>query len=269
MKHTITHRLFSLFFPLAISLFFLISGCTTHKKEAPPAPVIQQTDHLERTIQQLSEELERQKITTTQLTETLEEQKQLTAQLQMSLLEKHAEIIRMRQKNDSLVREFVRNKTKLRSRGNKVETVRLIAEVAAVINTVKENRPNKTRSDVLHRAEQYLAESKVEIEQNNFEGASYLAGQALEQVQAIQLEINTDGQQKDDSLVYFLAPLDLNTMKNSNIRETPSLQAKIISILKAGSSVIAIGYKGEWVKVKIKERETGWVHYALLGAARE
>ena len=99
--------------------------------------------------------------------------------------------------------------------------------------------------------------------------ASYLAGQALEQVQAIQLEINTDGQQKDDSLVYFFTPLNLNIMKNSNIRQTPSLQAKIISILEAGSSVIAIGYKGEWVKVKIKGQETGWIHYALLGGAWE
>jgi septal ring factor EnvC (AmiA/AmiB activator) len=269
MRRTITHRSFSVFFSLTISVFLLISGCTAHKKEAPPPPVIQQSDHLQKANEQLSEELEQQKTTTTLLTEELEEQKQLTAQLQMSLLEKHAKVNRLREKNDRLVREFVRNKTKLRNRGNKVETVRLIAEVAAVIDTVKENRPNESRSSVLQRAEQYLTESKVEIEQGNFEGASYLAGQALEQVQAIQLEINTDGQQKDDSLVYFFTPLNLNIMKNSNIRQTPSLQAKIISILEAGSSVIAIGYKGEWVKVKIKEQEMGWVYYALLGGAWE
>lgn len=193
----------------------------------------------------------------------------MTAQLQMSLLEKHAEINRLSQKNDRLVREFVRNKTKVRNRGNKVETVRLIAEVAAVINTVKENRPDESRSDILRRAEQYLVESKIEIDQGNYEGASYLAGQALEQVQSIQLEIDTEGTQKDDSLVYFLAPLELKILKNSNIRENPSLEDKILSVLEEGSSVTAIGYKGEWVKVKFNEQEGGWVHYALLGGAWE
>lgn len=269
MKHTITYQPLFLFYPLAIGFLVLIASCTTHEQQLVPTPDNQQTIQLERANERLSEKLERQATMTTQLTETLEKQKQLTAQLQMSLLEKHAEVNRLRQKNDRLVREFVRNKTKLRNRGNKVETVRLIAEVAAVINTVKENRPDESKSDMLQRAERHLAESKVEIDQGNFEGASYLAGQALEQVQTIQLEINTDGEQRDDSLVYFLAPLDLNILKNSNIRETPSLQAKIISVLEAGSSVTAVGYKGEWVKVKIKEHESGWVYYTLLGAARE
>lgn len=269
MKRTVTFQPLILFVSLAISFSFLTSGCSTHKKEIAPAPAIPQNSHLERENQLLSEELEQQRTVTNELTEKLTKQKQLTAQLQMNLLEKHAEVNRLSQKNDRLVREFVRNKTKLRNRGNKVETVRLIAEVSAVINTVKENRPDESRKDVLERAEQYLIESKIEIDQGNFEGASYLAGQALEQVQAIQLEIATEGQQEDDSLVYFLAPLELNILKNSNIRETPSLQAKILSILKAGSSVTAIGYKGEWVKVKIKEQQSGWVHYALLGGAWE
>lgn len=268
MKHTFSHRLFPLSLILTLLFLIVFSGCATHKETPPPAPVIiQENTELEEVTGRLEDCYKTNRILAEEdrkLAAQLLKQKQITAQLQLNLLEKYAEINKLTLKNERLVREFVRNKTKLQNRGNKVESVRLIAEVTAVINTVKENQPDTKKNEMLQRAEQYMAESKIEIDQGNYEGASYLASQALEQIQVIQLEIGSKTQEEENPLVNFLAPLDMSVLENSNLRESPSLKAKVRSVLKAGSPVTAIGYKGEWVLVEIGEQVKGWLYYSLL-----
>lgn len=203
------------------------------------------------------------------LAKELEQQKQLTAQLQMSLLEKYAEVDKLTATQERFVREFVRNKTKLWNRGDKVETVKFVAEVTTVIGTVKESKPTGSRKDALQRAEQYLAESKAALDEGNFDDASYLAEQALKQVQSRQMEAGADGQVQGDLGVTFVAPLSMKLLKSSNVRETPSMQAKVKCVLETGSQLIAVGYKGEWVKVKLEAEDNGWIHYSLLSGVWE
>jgi len=146
--YTIFWRFFSLFL-LITGIYFAISGCVMKEQESIPTPVIEQNDQLEREYKEL--------------TAKLKKEKQLSARLQMSLLEKHAEVNKLTLKNEHLVRAFVRNKVKLRNRGNKVEAVRLLAEVTTVVDTARATNPDGSWNEVLDRAEQYLKESKAEI----------------------------------------------------------------------------------------------------------
>ncbi len=194
----------------------------------------------------------------------LKKQKKLTAQLQLDLLKKHTDVNELLRKNERLVSEFVRNKTRLRNRGNKVETVRLLAEVTAVLDMAKDNPSNGVPADIIKRSEQYLSESQVEIDNDNFAGASYLANQALDLIQSSQLDNKNKGKSGEEKEISFLAHLPMRLLYNSNVREEPSLHAKIKFVKKVASVVTAIGYKGLWVKVKIKEDDYGWIYYSLL-----
>ncbi|MBU1420761.1 MAG: SH3 domain-containing protein [Proteobacteria bacterium] len=220
------------------------------KEQDTPLLLFQQYDELESVNKQLAKELE--------------QQKQLTAQLQMSLLAKHAEIDRLTVIQERFVREFVHNKAKLWNRGDKVETVRFVAEVTTVIDMVKGNKPTGSRKDSLLRAEQYLAGSKTALDKGDFEDALSLAEQALQQVQAMRLQLASDGQLKDDILVNFAAPLPMRLLKSSNLRDAPSIEAKVKGVLETGCHVIAVGYKGQWVQVMTEEQDKGWVHFSLL-----
>ena len=50
-----------------------------------------------------------------------------------------------------------------------------------------------------------------------------------------------------------------------NFRKGPSLKAGIKKVLQEGRSVIVVGQKQDWVKVKLAETdEIGWIHLSLL-----
>lgn len=251
MKYLTPYRLF----PLLLSIFLAISGCVMNKEKNTPVTVIVQNEELEREHQELKAKFE--------------EHKQLNARLQMNLLDKHAEVNKLMLKNEQLVRVFVRNKVKLRNRGNKVEAVRLLAEVTTVIDTARANDPGGSWDEVLDRAEQFLVEGKAEIDKGNLENFFYLASKAFEQVQKIELENREVGHKIDEPEIIFLVPLSMKLLLTSNVRKGPSIDAGVEFVLEAGSLVTAIGYKGMWVKVKSSEGIGGWVYYSLLSGAEE
>lgn len=203
------------------------------------------------------------------LVKDLEHQKQLTAQLQMCLLGKYAEVDRLMASQEHFVNEFGYNKAKSWNRGDKVETVRFVAEVTTVIDTVKETPLTESRKGVLFQAEEYLAKSNIVLAEGDFDAAWSLAELALKQVQTVQLELVTDGLLQDDLVINFATPLPMRLLTSGNVREAPSMAGRVKSILERGSHVIAVGYKGQWVKVKLTEQDHGWVHYSLLNGALE
>ncbi len=250
-----SHRLCLLF----ISTALLISGCIPATKQSAP-PTSQNPPALQ--AQDNTAELE-------ELKKEVDKQKRQTARLQMRLLEKHAELNRLVLVNERLVRDFVRNQATSRNRGDRVETVRLLAELETVINTVKENKLTGKRKELLRRAEQYHAESKVELDKGHIDGASFLADQALKLVQRIQVAISSDEKQGDNLIVDFVAKLPMQLLATSNVREGPSKREKVLLVLKKGEHVNASGYKGEWIKIQTKEQKVGWIYYSLLGGSRE
>lgn len=251
MKYSPSSQSSPLIYFVFISMLVLISGCNPARNQSSPRLVVQDNAELE------------------ELTKELVKQKQQTARLQMSLLEKHAEMNRLTVMNDRLVRNFVRNQARLRSRGDKVETVRLLAELETLINTVKETILTGNRKNLLHRAERYLAESRIELDNGHIDGASFLADQALKLVQRIQVSRSTDEKQGDDLTIDFLIQLPMQLLETSNVRQGPSKQKKVLFVLGAGEKVNASGYKGEWVKIQTKEQRVGWIHYSLLDGSRD
>ena len=252
MKRRTYHRhySFSVWCFLLIGLVWTISGCVVSREQGASLPLVRQNKVLERANQQLAKELE--------------QQKQLTAQLQMCLLGKYAELDRLTASQEHFSREPVVGKTVLWNRGDKVETVRFVAEVTTVIETLKEKQLSERRTDSLRQAEEYLDRSKAALDEGDLDEASYLAGRALKQVQTVQLELVADEQLRNDIVISFATPLLMTLLKTSNVREAPSMAGKVKAVLERGTHVTALGYKGQWVEVRLGEGDKGWVHYSLL-----
>ncbi len=260
MKYLSSFRSSLFFFSVVIGMSLVVSGCVaTKEKKDTSSPIIQQQQY-DKLIK--VNEQQRSELKTFQ---------QLSAQLQLNLLEKDVEVNRLTMMNEQLIREFVHKKGKLRNRGDKVETVSLLAEVATLIDTAKENQLTGSRHGLLLQAEQYQAESKVELDKGNYESAFHLAGQALKLVETIQLKVDNNTQQGKAVFVKFAVSLPMALLKTSNVRAKPSIQANVQRVLDAGSRITAVGYTGEWVKVKVPAQglKSGWIHYALLGGTRE
>ena len=242
------------------SLLCLLVGCQANNK----AHLGNQDNVQKEVAEQLRRELHTQRERVDELEHQLEMQKQLTGNLQLKLLSRHAEIDKLVLTNERLVRDFARNISKARSRGDKTETIRLIAEVDTLLISVAEDALSGDQQTSLLRAKKYLREAKKELEKDNLEVASYLANQALSLTQDIQLSERDQAGKGVGADVDFLVPLPMALLDRSNVRNGPSIKDKVLFVLMKGDQVSATGYRGQWVKVEVPGRGPGWIYYSLL-----
>ncbi len=248
-----------------IIMLFLLSGCIAGKRQQGSEIVAEPPELDLRVIENKTEPINQLEKDNKILADLLYNEKQITTKLQKALLARYQETDSCLQTNERLVAELVQSKAKLANRGSKLEAVTLIAEATAVISAI-DSQPKNRRQDILaKKAKQYLLESKAEVEKENFEGASYLCRKAMEQVKGIEREKNKDDLSQKNQEISFSTPLQMELLKNGNLRDKPSTQAEILTVLQTGSSVSAIGFTNNWVKVQVGEPvETGWMHISLL-----
>lgn len=200
-----------------------------------------------------------------ELTSKLAEQKLLSKKLQQTLLLQHKETDACRQANEKLIKVLSQSKAKLATRGSKLEAATLIAEATAVISNVEQKPLNEPRKIIWERALENLKESKHELAEGNFESAAYLSREAMEQAKSINIDedISTAGPAEKE--IFFSTPLQMKLFRTGNLRKDPSIKAGIKKVLQEGSKIFAVGYKHNWVKVKLADTdETGWIHLSLL-----
>ncbi len=64
--------------------------------------------------------------------------------------------------------------------------------------------------------------------------------------------------------VAFGSPLSLQVTRRSNVRDGPGLEARVVTTLERGTSVIGYSYKGSWVRVRLDDGTDGWIHQSLV-----
>ncbi|MEN8188218.1 MAG: SH3 domain-containing protein [Thermodesulfobacteriota bacterium] len=248
MKSPLPHLTLS---ALLLALFF--SGC------------VQKSTENTAQIPDLSIENEELQTTNQQLTKQLTDQKYRNTMLEKRLLKQHGEIDNLTQVNEQLVKEVVRNKAMVRHRTDKVETVRILAELETILRSL--HGGGEKGQQIIDRIRQYIKQSKGELDKGNLGGANYLANKAQEQARSFQMELSSDTKGKKNKITGFVTPMQMTLLGSSNVRAKPSLQAKINYVLSQGNTVMATGYQGDWVRIRGKKQEDGWIHSTLLSGA--
>ncbi|WP_456406204.1 SH3 domain-containing protein [Thiolapillus sp.] len=255
----ISQRLFAQSAILILTLAVLV-GCETPPEKIvvePPKPVLPQQPDPEliaarETISNLQAEV-------TKLKKLAAVQKEKNLELQLQLLEKQSRIAQLLQAHSRVVQEVVRAKARLRSRHSKAETVANLAELKLSLKNAESQNAGE-QPHILQRARQFLTMAEAELDNNNFEGASYLMGQARRTL--ARTKAPETGNVDPDSA--FPVPLQLKLKTTGNVRSGPSRKQQALFQLKAGTEVSAIDRNGLWVQIRTPEGKTGWVHFSLL-----
>nr|WP_321401639.1 SH3 domain-containing protein [uncultured Desulfobacter sp.] len=250
-------------------LFFLLS-CTAQK----PVKVVEDSQACQAEKNKEIEEIEKKNAAiensrirqleqeNAELACKLAEQKLLSKKLQQALLTKHKETDACRQDNEKLIKELSQSKAKLATRGSKLEAATLIAEATAVISTLPQKRLNEPQKMIQKRAMENLEESKHELSEGNYENAAYLSREAMAQAKGLDIYCDAGPAEKE---IFFSTPLQMKLFTTGNLRKGPSINANVQKVLQEGRSVIVVGQKQNWVKVKLADSDdTGWIHLSLL-----
>ncbi len=230
---------------LLFGLSTLLFGCSSMKE----AEVLHQNNILQETNNELAAELAQENA--------------VTASLAIKLVEKQKEIDKIKFTQEHLTQEIAHTKAMLPTLHTKVEVVTYLAEVETDINAAKELASDGEQL-IFVQVDRFIAESKVELEQGNYDKAVSRASQAMELTQAIRIQTAMNKRMAESTYAEFIRPLRLHLTKRSNIRKKPTERGKILVTLAPGTPVTARGYQGNWIKVTSDVAQEGWIHYSLL-----
>lgn len=246
---------------LLVALLSFTVACTPQLSKEMPA-----SEQSSRQIDEVARlEQERQL-----LLARLDDRERSLTRLQLSMLARQAEINQLILAQENTIQEVVRAQAKLRSRNNRAESVASMAEATMLIKQAGEQATNGQQQALVERARQMLVMSHGVLAEENYDGAAFLASQAMSVVQPIKgmADSQGTGAVMNEREIAFAVPLGMRVLKHSNLRSQPSLTGSVLSQLQAGESVKAFGYSGEWLYIERSAGESGWIYYQLLGATR-
>ncbi len=257
----------------SLGTILLLSGCMGIKPPKLPKMVSYEMVVTERVKRRdLEKENEKLKDALIKQNAAYQELERKIAKAQLQLLKREiqngdpaGEQDLLRKKLDEAIREVVRTKAKLRSLESKAEAASSLAEAEIALNTTKSAEPDEAKDPEIIQAEQLLKMSALEFKNQNYSGTLYLTSQAKGLIQmAKERSVIREKIRVEEAPASFVLPVSLYVLKQSNVREGPGLDFKVIYTLEKNSKVVGHSYKDQWVRVTTEDGRDGWIFHALL-----
>ncbi len=254
--------------PLCLALLLSAAGCATRQREVAPAPIFRAQPEASAAAPEAASEAansKEQQKNTEELKRKLSRRAEEVAELRLQLLVKQAEINQLLNAHEQALQEAARNQARLRSLNSKADAVAKLAEATLLVNDAREQASGDKRQTIDH-AEDLLATGRQELQAGNYNGAAYLADKARSLLQAgDELAANqATAESAAAAEVVFATPLRLRVRKQSNVREKPGRNSRVLFQLPQGSMVQALGYSGLWIHLVSEDDRQGWIYYYLL-----
>lgn len=198
------------------------------------------------------------------LKETISQQRRRILALELRLVAQQSEIQRLSSAQEQAIQEIVRVKAKLRSRSSKAETVAGLAEVKLTLQGLESEDYADFPTEALDRAKHYVAMSESALQEGNYDGASYLIAQARSSLRNAMASPDEDAENNQANT--FSVPVEMTVRQRSNVRNGPGMDRRVLRQMKAGTRVMATGYQGAWVRIRLSDDSSGWIHFRLLQA---
>ncbi len=251
---------------LALLLALSASGCALLKRSPTPAAPAPDCTPLQEEI----DRLQKMQVEGVDETRVFEDR---IATLQLRLLEKNAVVSSLREQVatqqaefDQAIAEVVRSKAKLRSLESKAEAASDLAEAEIALKGVRAQFPAGEQAPALVQADQLLKMGGQEFQKGNYGGSLFLTSQARAKIRVAEVNVRVRRSLAPvTGEVRFAAPVDLQLIRTSNLRETPSLEAEVLATLPPGTALRGYSYKGSWVRVESSDHVAGWVFQGLVG----
>jgi hypothetical protein len=186
------------------------------------------------------------------------------ARLELALLEKEAQVEDLQAKLDDTRQEVVRAMAKLQTLATRAEAASGMAEAELALQPLKSvtGQPSAPEAS---QARRLLQESSSEFEKENYGGALYLANQAKTMAAAGRgrLTVGERVAERPGETPFDL-PVPLKAVSGGNVREGPSLNAKVAFAVQPGDSLTGYSYVDEWIRISDDEGRGGWIFRSLI-----
>ena len=241
---------------LLFPLILLIPACMDPPPPRMPEPVVvYDTVEVERYIVDT---------VTVTVTATDPELEQRIARLQLQLLEKEAQIGELQAELDEAMREVVRSMARLQTLASRAEAASGMAEAEIELEQLKAVAGQRQTPEI-ERAQQFLDESTVEFNNQNYGGSLYLANEAKRLAgEGRGRLISGDSGSMQPGEVLFALPLPLRAVRRANVREGPGIGFDILFTLEPGANVVGQAYADQWVRIVTEDERSGWIFHNLV-----
>ena len=180
--------------------------------------------------------------------------------LELRLLEKETQIAELQARLDEARREVVRAMAKLQTLATRAEAASAMAEAEIALQAVRlATGPEVTQ------ARQLLQMSAGEFDRQNYGGALYLATQAKTLAAFGRWAMGDGGPSLRPGETPFALPIPLRCTTQSNVREGPGTNFRVVFTVEQGTPVVGHSHVGEWVRIRDDSGRAGWVHLSLVG----
>ncbi len=237
-------------------LILLLPACMDPPPPRMPEPVVvYDTVEVERFIVDT---------VTVTVTTTDPELEQGIARLQLQLLEKEAQIEELQAELDEAMREVVRSMARLQTLASRAEAASGMAEAEIALEQLKAVAGQRQTPEI-ERAQQFLDESTVEFNNQNYGGSLYLANEAKRLAgEGRGRLIGGNSESTQPGEILFALPLPLRAVRRANVREGPGLGFDILFTLESGANVVGQAYAEQWVRIITEDNRGGWIFHNLV-----
>ncbi|HEU5303743.1 MAG TPA: SH3 domain-containing protein, partial [Gemmatimonadales bacterium] len=165
---------------------------------------------------------------------------------------------------DAARQEVVRAMAKLQTLATRAEAASGIAEAELALQPLRAVQ-GQTSAPEATQAKRLLLESSAEFEKANYGGALYLANQAktLAAAGRGRLVVGERVAERPGETAFAL-PIPLKAVSAGNVREGPSLNARIAFAIQPGAGLTGYSYVDEWVRISDDQGRGGWIFRSLI-----
>jgi predicted GNAT family N-acyltransferase len=162
-------------------------------------------------------------------------------------------------------REASRAQVKLSRLATQPDAASTLAEVEVAMETLKSVKTTVPQRAMQAQAQKLLDAANAAYEKGDFATAVDRATQSREILDMLQ-GLRAMKTTRNRVTVTFQAPIPLRTRIDSNLRQLPRGNAKILSVLKKDTALMAQAYRGPWLRIQTEDGRTGWVFNRLVEA---
>lgn len=189
---------------------------------------------------------------------------QRAARLRTQLMDRDAQIAVLEDQLGQATEEAVRTMAKLRTLATRAEAASALAEAEIAIEALR-SESGGVSSATVARAADLLAQSTAEFETENYGGSVYLSTDAKIIARAAHAG-NTEGMA--GALLAneepFRLPIEMETVKRSNVRKGPSLRHGVLFTLDPNTALVGYSYTDQWVRISSADGRNGWIFHDLV-----
>jgi hypothetical protein len=174
----------------------------------------------------------------------------------------------IRQQNQANVlreanKEVTRAQVKLHRLATKPSTASAIAELEVALENSKQAKISPSDQILQAQAQRLLETASSFYEKDHYASAMNQVAQANHLLSLISDQNRKKASNITPMLIEFNTPVKLRTKTSVKLRKDPNAQAKILSVLKKNTLLVANANHGSWLRVQVADKQ-GWVLSSAL-----